>query len=145
MLRASWDPTHEVAKRRDLVGEDGGVDDEALDGLPDLLGEVCRRYGLRGFPTAKRLTGGYANDVFRVDCAGDAPVVLHIKHPPSSADSVNWEHRQVRAVSIKLRRPYRLGRRWTGRPGSGSRTGRCGWFRGRTADRPHPRTAAPLP
>jgi Ser/Thr protein kinase RdoA (MazF antagonist) len=78
------------------------VDDDALAEFPDLLSEVCRRYGLGGSPTARRLTGGYANDVFRVDCAGEAPVVLHIKHPPSSAESMDWEHRQVRALSIDL-------------------------------------------
>jgi Ser/Thr protein kinase RdoA (MazF antagonist) len=88
--------------RRGLVGEDGGVDDDALAEFPDLLGEVCRRYGLSGSPTARRSTGGYANDVFRADCVGDAPVVLHIKHPPSSAESMDWEHRQVRALSIYL-------------------------------------------
>jgi hypothetical protein len=121
------------------------VDDDAFAEFPDLLGEVCRRYGLGGSPTARRLTGGYANDVIRVDCVGEAPVVLHIKHPPSSAESVDWEHRQVRALSIASRRPYRRGRRSTGRPGSGTTTGRCGWFRGWTADRPHPRTAGPSP
>jgi len=78
------------------------VDDGALNELPDLLGEVCRRYGLNPSVTAKRLTGGYADDVFRVDCVGEAPVVLHVKQPPSSAESINWEHRQVRAVSIEI-------------------------------------------
>jgi Ser/Thr protein kinase RdoA (MazF antagonist) len=57
------------------------VDDDAFAEFPDLLGEVCRRYGLGGSPTARRLTGGYANDVIRVDCVGEAPVVLHIKAP----------------------------------------------------------------
>jgi Ser/Thr protein kinase RdoA (MazF antagonist) len=66
------------------------------------LGELCRRYGLGGSPTVRRLTGGYANDLFRVDCVGEAPVVLHIKNPPSSAESMDWEHRQVRALSIDL-------------------------------------------
>jgi Ser/Thr protein kinase RdoA (MazF antagonist) len=90
------------ASRGGLMGEDGGVDDDALEELPDLLVEVSRRYGLEGPPTVKRLTGGYANDVFRLDYAGDAPVVLHIKHPPSSAESMDWEHRQVGAVSSDL-------------------------------------------
>src|SRR4051812_2808448 len=85
------DPTPRWRCRRGLVGEDGGVDDDALDELPGLLGEVCRRYGLNGSPPAPRLTGGYANDVFRLDCPGDAPVVLHIKPPPSSAESMDWE------------------------------------------------------
>src|SRR4051812_31483299 len=88
--------------RSGSVGEDGGVDDDASDELPELLDQVCRRYGLKGSPTAKRLAGGYANDVFRLDCGGDAPVVLHIKHPPSNAESMDWEHHQVRALSIDL-------------------------------------------
>jgi len=85
-----------------FVGEDGGVDDDSLHEFPDLLGEIRRRYGLGRHSTVKRLAGGYANDVFRVDFAAHAPVVLHIKHPPSSAESIDWEHRQVRAVSVDL-------------------------------------------
>jgi len=78
------------------------VDDEAPDELSDLLREVCQRYGLSTSSTAHRLTDGYANDVFRVDCAGDAPVVLHFKHPPSRGESLDWEHSLVRAVSLEL-------------------------------------------
>jgi Ser/Thr protein kinase RdoA (MazF antagonist) len=70
--------------------------------LPGLLDEVCRRYGLAGHPTSRRLTGGYANDVFRVDHDGGAPVVLHVKHPPSSAASMDWEHRQLLELSADL-------------------------------------------
>ena len=44
----------------------------------DLLAEVRRRYGLNGRVAARRLTGGFANDVFRLDGDG-APTVLHVK------------------------------------------------------------------
>ncbi|WP_270889540.1 phosphotransferase enzyme family protein [Pedococcus sp. 5OH_020] len=76
--------------------------DDVLADFPYLWDAVCQRYGLRGRSTATRLTGGYANDVLRVDQDGHAPVVLHIKRPPSSAASMDWEHRLVRAVSTEL-------------------------------------------
>jgi Ser/Thr protein kinase RdoA (MazF antagonist) len=79
--------------------EDDGVEDDGVGVFSDLLAEVCRRYGLAGRPSAQRLTGGYANDVFKLDGFGDAPVVLHMKYPPSNAESMDWEHRQVRAVN----------------------------------------------
>ena len=48
----------------------------------ELLGEVAERYGISHPITARRLTGGYANDVFRLDGVGPA-TVLHVKHPPA--------------------------------------------------------------
>jgi Ser/Thr protein kinase RdoA (MazF antagonist) len=74
----------------------------ATDALSDgLLPEVRRRYGLCGRLTARRLTGGFANDVFRLD-GRRAPTVLHIKHPPANADSIDWEHRLLAVVSVHL-------------------------------------------
>lgn len=67
----------------------------------DLLAEVRRRYGLNGRVAARRLTGGFANDVFRLDGDG-APTVLHVKHPPADADSIDWEHRVLAMVSDHL-------------------------------------------
>ena len=67
----------------------------------DLLGEVAERYGLNPPITARRLTGGYANDVFRLDSAA-GPVVLHRKHPPADADSMDWEHRLLARLSVHL-------------------------------------------
>jgi hypothetical protein len=58
----------------------------ALDQPPEeLLAEVTERYGTSYSITARRLTGGYANDVFRLDGAGP-PTVLHVKHPPADGD-----------------------------------------------------------
>lgn len=70
--------------------------------MPDLLEEVGRRYGLNRLTTATRLSGGFANDVYRVDCPGGVPVVVHIKHPPSNAESLDWEHRQLHALGVEL-------------------------------------------
>ena len=50
------------------------------------------RSGLGLTITSRRLTGGYANDVFRLDAVGP-PSVLHVKHPPIDGDSLDWEHR----------------------------------------------------
>ena len=74
----------------------------ALDSpAAELLGEVAERYGLSHPITARRLTGGYANDVFRLDGAA-LPTVLHIKHPPADGDSVDWEHRLLAQLSVHL-------------------------------------------
>jgi Ser/Thr protein kinase RdoA (MazF antagonist) len=67
----------------------------------DLLGEVAVRYGLGSSITARRLSGGYANDVYRLD-AGGPPAVLHVKHPPADADSMDWEHRLLARLSRYL-------------------------------------------
>jgi Ser/Thr protein kinase RdoA (MazF antagonist) len=65
-----------------------------------LLRVVQQRYGLDGSITARRLTGGYANDVFLLE--GSPPVVLHIKHPPADVDSLAWEHRLLRHLAELL-------------------------------------------
>jgi Ser/Thr protein kinase RdoA (MazF antagonist) len=67
----------------------------------DLLHEVRQRYGLSGHVTARRLTGGFANDVFRLD-GESARTVLHVKHPPADAASIDWEHRVLAMVSVHL-------------------------------------------
>jgi Ser/Thr protein kinase RdoA (MazF antagonist) len=59
--------------------------------ISELISEVGERYGIGSLITARRLTGGYANDVFRLDADGP-PTVLHLKRPPVDADSLNWEH-----------------------------------------------------
>jgi Ser/Thr protein kinase RdoA (MazF antagonist) len=60
----------------------------------ELLAVVQERYRLTPPLRTCRLSGGYANDVFRIDSAG-APVVLHVKHPPVSAGSIAWEHQML--------------------------------------------------
>ncbi len=63
-----------------------------LTALPDgLLDELERRYSLGALDSVERLTGGYANDVFRVGSAA-GPVVLRVKYPPVDPVSIRWEH-----------------------------------------------------
>jgi Ser/Thr protein kinase RdoA (MazF antagonist) len=69
---------------------------EVPDG--ELLTAVADRYGLRVPVTGRRLTGGYANDVFRIDFVGGSAVV-HVKHPPVDAASIAWEHEVVTALA----------------------------------------------
>jgi Ser/Thr protein kinase RdoA (MazF antagonist) len=67
----------------------------------ELLAEVAERYGMSSPTTARRLSGGYANDVFRLDGVGP-PTVLHVKHPPADGDSVDWEHRLLAHLNVHL-------------------------------------------
>jgi Ser/Thr protein kinase RdoA (MazF antagonist) len=63
-----------------------------LTPLPDgLLDALERRYSLGTLGSVERLTGGYANDVFRVRSAA-GPVVLRVKYPPVDPASIRWEH-----------------------------------------------------
>jgi Ser/Thr protein kinase RdoA (MazF antagonist) len=66
----------------------------------DLLRAVQQRYGLDGLIGARRLTGGYANDVFLLEA--DPPIVLHVKPPPADAESLAWEHRLLRHLAELL-------------------------------------------
>jgi Ser/Thr protein kinase RdoA (MazF antagonist) len=66
----------------------------------DLLPAVAQAYGLTTPLHARRLTGGYANDVFRLD--GERPLVLHIKHPPVDLQSLAWEHDLLQLLSRRL-------------------------------------------
>jgi hypothetical protein len=65
------------------------VSDEAVkltdvsEEISKLISEIGERYGMVSPITARRLTGGYANDVFRLDADGP-PTVLHLKHPPGA-------------------------------------------------------------
>jgi len=79
-----------------------GMGCSALDSPPEeLLREVVERYGMSYPISARRLAGGYANDVFRLEQV-DAPIVLHLKHPPADADSMDWEHRLLTELSVHL-------------------------------------------
>jgi Ser/Thr protein kinase RdoA (MazF antagonist) len=69
--------------------------------ISELISEIGERYGMGSPITAGRLTGGYANDVFRLDADGP-PTVLHLKHPPVDADSLNWEHRLLAQLNSHL-------------------------------------------
>jgi Ser/Thr protein kinase RdoA (MazF antagonist) len=71
------------------------------EAISRLLREVGERYGFGSPVNAQRLGGGYANDVFRLD--GDGPrTVLHLKHPPADADSLDWEHRLLAQLNAHL-------------------------------------------
>jgi Ser/Thr protein kinase RdoA (MazF antagonist) len=67
---------------------------------PDLLSAVVQAYGLILPLRTRRLTGGYANDVFLLD--GERPVVLHVKHPPVDLDSLVWEHHLLQLLGRRL-------------------------------------------
>jgi Ser/Thr protein kinase RdoA (MazF antagonist) len=69
--------------------------------ISELISEIGERYGMGSPITAGRLTGGYANDVFRLDADGP-PTVLHLNHPPVDADSLNWEHRLLAQLNSHL-------------------------------------------
>jgi hypothetical protein len=42
--------------------------------ISELISEVGERYGIGSLITARRLTGGYANDLFRLDADGPPTV-----------------------------------------------------------------------
>ena len=65
-----------------------------------LLERIQQRYELHDSIRARRLTGGYANDVFLLEVI--PPLVLHLKHPPPNAESVTWEHRLLRHLAQLL-------------------------------------------
>jgi Ser/Thr protein kinase RdoA (MazF antagonist) len=67
----------------------------------ELLREVVERYAMSYPISARRLAGGYANDVFRLEGV-DPPTVLHLKHPPADGGSMNWEHRLLTQLSVHL-------------------------------------------
>jgi Ser/Thr protein kinase RdoA (MazF antagonist) len=69
--------------------------------MAQLLREVRERYGLGSPINARRLSGGYANDVFRLDSEGPRTVV-HLKHPPADAASLDWEHRLLAQLHTHL-------------------------------------------
>jgi Ser/Thr protein kinase RdoA (MazF antagonist) len=66
----------------------------------DLVSAVVEAYGLAAPLRSKRLTGGYANDVFLLDSA--RPAVLHVKHPPLDLNSLTWEHHLLQLLSARL-------------------------------------------
>jgi len=72
---------------------------DTADPAANLLSAVAQAYGVTAPFHAKRLSGGYANDVFLLD--GDRPVVLHVKHPPVDLNSLTWEH-QLTAIGSRV-------------------------------------------
>jgi Ser/Thr protein kinase RdoA (MazF antagonist) len=64
-----------------------------------LLAAVEERYDGGPFAFARRLEGGWANDVFLLDGAAGL-AVLRVKYPPSDPASIAWEH----ALTVRLAR-----------------------------------------
>jgi Ser/Thr protein kinase RdoA (MazF antagonist) len=62
---------------------------------------LSEAYGFAAVTVGERLTGGYANDLFRVVADG-AELVLRIKHPPVVEDDIAWEHRLIQRLSDRL-------------------------------------------
>jgi Ser/Thr protein kinase RdoA (MazF antagonist) len=76
---------------RDPADLDGGV------------AVVLRRvFGFEEVVVGERLTGGYANDLFRVVADGRT-LVLRVKHAPVVIEDLAWEHRVVRLLSDGVR------------------------------------------
>ena len=73
-----------------------------LTPLPDgLAEEVARRYSLGSLDSVERLTGGYANDVFRV-VTRSGSLVLRVKHPPVDPASIRWEHELLARLARRM-------------------------------------------
>jgi Ser/Thr protein kinase RdoA (MazF antagonist) len=71
----------------------------ATDMPENLLAVVSEHYGMHASISARRLTGGYANDVFLLE---GLDLVLHLKHPPADLDSLSWEHRLLGMLADRL-------------------------------------------
>jgi len=93
-MRAS---AHTRAESRETDKVSGST---AAASSADLLPAVAQAYGLTTRLQARKLTGGYANDVFLLEAEG--PVVLHIKHPPLDLNSLTWEHQLLDLLRDRL-------------------------------------------
>jgi homoserine kinase type II len=73
-----------------------------LTALPDgLLDELERRYALGSLSSLERLSGGYANDVFRLRSRAGT-VVLRVKYPPVDPASIRWEHELLALLAERM-------------------------------------------
>jgi len=93
-MRAS---AHTRAESRETDKVSGST---AAASSADLLPAVAQAYGLTTRLQARKLTGGYANDVFLLEAEG--PVVLHIKHPPLDLNSLTSEHQLLDLLRDRL-------------------------------------------
>ena len=73
---------------------------EALEVHSATVARARQRFVEEGLEVALRPRPSRREYARKLDGAVEAPVVLHVKHPPSSAESIDWEHRQIRALSI---------------------------------------------
>jgi homoserine kinase type II len=76
--------------------------DSSLAGLSEaVLGVAEERYGLPRSRIERRLSGGYANDLFLVRSDLGAHV-LRVMHPPVDPAAIGWEHTLLNALAPRL-------------------------------------------
>src|SRR4051812_50151076 len=66
-----------------------------------MLDALRAAYGFAEIAVGERLTGGYANDLFKVDADG-RELVLRLKAPPIDVPDIAWEHRLTCALAARL-------------------------------------------
>lgn len=66
-----------------------------------LLPALERHYGIQGLEPGERLTGGYANDIFRLEAPSE-PLVLRLQDPPLQLARLRWEHAVVARLAERL-------------------------------------------
>jgi Ser/Thr protein kinase RdoA (MazF antagonist) len=69
--------------------------------IVELLRILEQRYDLGALQLRGRLEGGYANDVYLIEAAGE-PYVLRVKHPPVHPESIAWEHQLLERVALEI-------------------------------------------
>jgi Ser/Thr protein kinase RdoA (MazF antagonist) len=62
---------------------------------------IEERYDLGSVAVLEPLTGGYANDVLRIEAGGE-PYVVRVKYPPVVAESIEWEHELVESLALEI-------------------------------------------
>jgi Ser/Thr protein kinase RdoA (MazF antagonist) len=62
---------------------------------------LAETYGFEVVEVGERLSGGYANDLYRVRADG-ADLVLRVKRPPAHEEDVAWEHELIRGLARAL-------------------------------------------
>ena len=104
------------------------VSDEAVkltdvsEEISKLISEIGERYGIVSPITARRLTGGYANDVFRLDADGP-PTVFAPQAPTGRRRQPGLGAPALGTAEQPPAGGARTGRRlWTAQPGSGFTT-----------------------
>src|SRR3954453_24078896 len=66
-----------------------------------MLDALRAAYGFAEIGVGERLTGGYANALFKVDADG-RELVLRLKAPPIDVADIAWEHRLTCALTARL-------------------------------------------
>ena len=78
------------------------IGESSVTTLPaDLAGAILERYGFAELVPGHRLSGGYANDIFRIDADG-AAYVVRLQRRPVDIAGVAWEHRLLTALAPRV-------------------------------------------